>query len=212
MQNVTNVLVTELTALRDKKGTIAIEDLSGVLENVANAIGKGSSAVESFLHDEMLRIATHIEATRNEIAALVPQKNKEESTSSQLDAVIKATEEAAHTLMDAADEIQNVIGESGADEATKQKIMDIAARIYEACNFQDLTSQRITKVMKAFEFTEARIQKLIGLFGNDGTVDMKEFVKLAGDTRPDAHLLNGPQMPGEAPSQADIDALFGNTK
>lgn len=207
-------IAKQLATIKGEKGSITIEDVSSLLENAASTISSPSSSAEVFLRDEINKIAQHIKTTKNEILALSPSTgtNKHIGTAAvQLDAVIKATEEAAHSIMDAADEIQNAVGASSADDAVKQKISDVTARIYEACNFQDLTSQRIKKVMEALDFTETRIQRLVKLFSSDGTFDMSEVAKATADSSADG-LMNGPQLPGHAPSQAEIDAMLNQLK
>lgn len=205
--DISATIAKQLATIKDK-GAITIEDVSKILEQVVSAAG-GGAAVESFLRDEINKIANHIKATKNEILALTPQANTHHigTAAVQLDAVVKATEEAAHTIMDAADEIQNVVGASS-DEKLKSQVTEITARIYEACNFQDLTGQRIKKVMTALDFTESRIQRLISLFANDGSISPEAVAQMAAAPAQD-ELLAGPQLPGQAPSQAEIDAMFG---
>ena len=209
--DLTNVIIAQLTELHKKKDAISIEDIKEILEKVAGAIGNGTSLLDRFLRDEIIKISNHIEATKNEIIALAPANSENGhigTAAIQLDAVMKATEEAAHGIMDAVDEIQNIVSASNLDKEVQNKITDATTRIYEACNFQDLTGQRINKVMKALEFTEAKINRLVKLFASDGTVNVEELTK-ATTEREDAHLLNGPQLPSVAPSQSDIDAMFG---
>jgi chemotaxis regulatin CheY-phosphate phosphatase CheZ len=73
-----------------------------------------------------------------------------------------------------------------------------------ACSFQDLTGQRITKVVNALRYIETRINAMIGIWGIDEAA--KAEASKADDARPDAHLLNGPQT--EAADQSEIDSLF----
>lgn len=207
-QELSSSIAKELATIKGEKGVVPIEDVTGILEKLISAISPGSSATELFLRDEIAKIANHIKTTKNEILALSPgteNSNHIGGAAVQLDAVVKATEEAAHTIMDAADEIQNAVAASSGDEAFKQQVADITARIYEACNFQDLTGQRIKKVMNALDFTETKIQRLIGLFSSDGTIRQDGIAEMAKENDT---LLNGPQLPGAAPSQDDIDAMF----
>jgi len=210
--NMVNKVTERLIGLKDSKGSIEIEDLKDILEDVAKMFGNGTSPLDIFLRDEIIKISNYIETTKNEIIALAPDSGSGKDigvASVQLDAVLKSTEEAANNIMDATEEIQNLVAASSMSIEDKNKINDISMKIYEACSFQDLTGQRITKVMKALEFTENRINRLTALFGGDGSVNLEEFAKLNKDNRPDAHLLNGPQLPSAAPSQSDIDAMFG---
>lgn len=215
MQELSTLVATQLATLKGKKDNITIDDIRGLLESFASNVGAGNAA-EQFLRDEIIKIANHIQTTKNEILALAPDKTASDGNigvaAVQLDAVIKATEEAAHNIMDAADELQNIMGASSASDADKQKMMEVAGRIYEACNFQDLTGQRIRKVMTALDFTESRIQRLINLFSSDGHISAETLAKATAPSNDNDGLLNGPQLPGQAPTQAEIDAMFGNLK
>jgi chemotaxis protein CheZ len=87
-----------------------------------------------------------------------------------------------------------------ADEANAKTI-----DILEACNFQDISGQRTTKVIKTINYLEERILSMIGIWGEDGFEGIEvEKHALEGD----AALLHGPQHEEVAINQADIDALF----
>lgn len=77
--------------------------------------------------------------------------------------------------------------------------------IYEACNFQDLTGQRISKVVKALRHIESHIDRMILVFGEQlasHTVGMSDQ-----DATSESALMNGPQLPDKANKQDDIDAI-----
>jgi chemotaxis protein CheZ len=82
--------------------------------------------------------------------------------------------------------------------------MDAVTNIYEASAFQDITGQRITKIVRALQSLEEKLTSLASAFGPlDEAVAPKAP---AGD----AALLNGPQRETTAASQTDIDALFAS--
>ncbi|MBN9580305.1 MAG: protein phosphatase CheZ, partial [Afipia sp.] len=86
---------------------------------------------------------------------------------------------------------------------------DRVVGIFEACNFQDLTGQRIGKVMTTMKFIEHHINVMMDIWG--GVDAIKQHAPAHIDPRVgDARLLNGPKAPGDAghASQDDIDALF----
>jgi chemotaxis protein CheZ len=89
-------------------------------------------------------------------------------------------------------------------------IQDHVIKIFESCNFQDLTGQRITKVVSTLKFIETHIIRMMEIWG--GIDAFKDYAPTARSERDgDAKLLNGPKLdddPGHA-SQDDIDALFG---
>ena len=82
-------------------------------------------------------------------------------------------------------------------------------RIYEACNFQDLTGQRISKVVKTLAFVEERVANMMAIWGEAelATLPLPPSIE-----KQDEGLdLHGPAQAGasDSVSQADIDKLFG---
>lgn len=172
--------------------------------------------INQSLLSEIEKMAQYITQAKQEISELSPEETSDPqhlgNASSQLGAVVKATEEAAGIIMDAADEIQSIVSDMGTGSDAEMRLTAIANRLYEACNFQDITGQRINKVITALNYIEEKIFRLVSLFGKqpEGAAKSPKGGK-KGDTRPDAHLLNGPAL-GDKPKQADIDALFAKTK
>jgi len=79
-------------------------------------------------------------------------------------------------------------------------------KVYETCNFQDLTGQRVTKVINTLKHVEARVDAMVKCLGGDETA----FVGLVESEEEDKDevALAGPQIAGEGISQADIDSMF----
>jgi chemotaxis protein CheZ len=149
-----------------------------------------------------------IRATRDEITLLRPMGQDERPLSvaaDELEEIVAETAKAADAIMSAAEEVERL--SAVADAAIAGPLLAAATRIYEVCAFQDITGQRIGKVVRAVQNIEERIGMLSAMCGSD--------LDLAGaNTTPasrpasDAALLNGPQLAGAAKSQADIDRLF----
>lgn len=222
MTNPTQLGATMLKALvklREQKGTIRIEDLGEILAEVAMTI-PASNQPEVFLRGEFQKIADHIDQAKLEIASLIHIEGEEQPSpqnighaTDQLDAVVKATEEATNTIMDSADKIQQAVDNNEAD--AKDIISNAVADIYLACNFQDITGQRITKVLTTLNYIDTKVRTIMQLFGQVSAEDAEKVAALRAeephkDKRPDAELLNGPQMSKDAPNQDDIDALFAS--
>lgn len=119
----------------------------------------------------------------------------------ELDAIVKSTEGATMQIFSGCEEIERAL--PGVDEHHRNSIQMGVTKIYEACSFQDLTGQRITKVLKSIREIEAKVNSILKAFGGS------DVITSAGDTRSgDAALLNGPQLPGQGVSQEDIDKLL----
>ncbi|WP_417677386.1 protein phosphatase CheZ [Roseibium sp.] len=153
-----------------------------------------------------------IERTKLEIANIKQEgehTNRFIDASHELDAIVTQTEGATQSILEAAEQIQEkawTLREQGAEDAICDDIDAKATEIFMACSFQDLTGQRTTKVVQVLRYLESRINLMISIWG----IEDHEADETAGpeDTRPDAHLLNGPQRDGHGVSQTNVDELM----
>jgi chemotaxis protein CheZ len=167
---------------------------------------------------EMEEIYAAIERTKVEIATLHTTGFKGAQmvrVTGELDAIVQGTLEATDNILTAAEAIDRDAGlleaavKTEQDRALAADIQEQVVRIFESCNFQDLTGQRITKVVNTLQFIEERIVRMMDIWGGIDT-----FQTVHADTIPeregDATLLNGPKISSDAghASQDDIDALF----
>jgi chemotaxis protein CheZ len=170
------------------------------------------------LRDEVGKLSQAIEETKREIAALrrrdVPADRLVRATN-ELDAVVQATEAATVLILSAAEEINDIVGALRRGSSDSSEIAALAAvsehiiRIFEACNFQDITGQRISKVVATMKFIEQRIERLIEILGGAEAFLRVEAPKEPPSAKAEAHLLNGPALDGDHKiTQADIDKLF----
>jgi chemotaxis protein CheZ len=83
-------------------------------------------------------------------------------------------------------------------------------RIYEACSFQDITGQRIGKVVSALKSIEKRVAAVTQSFGRGEGEALAETDEPAPARTEGEELANGPQLPGAATSQAEIDRLLAS--
>ncbi len=125
----------------------------------------------------------------------------------ELDAIVKSTEGATMSIFSGCEEIERQL--PGLADHHREAVQAGVTQIYEACSFQDLTGQRISKIVKSLREIENKVTAILNvLHERMGDVDIHT---VTGDTRSgDAALLNGPQLPGQAISQADIDKLLAD--
>ncbi|WP_338109641.1 protein phosphatase CheZ [Prosthecomicrobium hirschii] len=165
---------------------------------------------------ELDSIYEAIHKTKREIATLhVSGCNGRELSrvTDELDAVVFGTEGATEQILAAAERIDNqsaVLASSlkGESQAVATDIQDQVVQIFEACNFQDLTGQRITKVVNTLRFVEERIIRMMEIWG--GIDSFKDIEVELEHRMGDQALLNGPALETDngIASQDDIDALF----
>ena len=133
----------------------------------------------------------------------------------ELDAIVGGTESATETILGSAEEIDQMVQTLMArlkdeqNQALASDIQDRVVKIFEACNFQDLTGQRITKVVGTLKFIETHIVRMMEIWGGLEAFKDIQAEKIA-ERKGDAALLNGPKLAGEVghASQDDIDSLF----
>ena len=168
---------------------------------------------------ELGDLAKFIRAAKREIAAIRPDDVKDEylpKAADELDAVVQATADATNVIMDACEVVENVMNDVPAEASAK--LMDATTSIYEACTFQDITGQRIGKVVTAMKHIEERIDALIAAFGSKRSKAKKKAAPKQPSTPQsaapkeitDADLLEGPQLGEKAKSQAEIDDLLAS--
>lgn len=153
--------------------------------------------------------------TRAEIGALRAKGIATASNSrakDELDAVVTDTEIATETILAAVEDIDRIATVFANDLADDYKEManEISTRvvqILEACNFQDISGQRISKVVSLIHFIETKIAAMEAAWIKAGAFDPSavEPIALAGEES----LLNGPALKTDATvSQDEIDSLF----
>lgn len=170
------------------------------------------------LKNELHLIYEAIKRTKQEIATLHvtgfkgPQMQR---VTDELDAVIGGTENATQQILSAAEEIDENASALVAslkqehEHALAADIQERVLTIFEACNFQDLTGQRINKVVNSLKFIESHVMRMIDIWGGMGAFEEFEPAAVA-EREGDAKLLNGPKLDNEMghASQDDIDSLF----
>jgi len=77
-------------------------------------------------------------------------------------------------------------------------------KVFEACSFQDITGQRITKVVNTVEVIEERINILCQMMDNNASI--VEPVLSDSEKEKKKQLLSGPSSNGV--NQNEIDAMF----
>ena len=153
----------------------------------------------SFL-GEIQTLADTVSSARVEISSLKTDKalglNPIPGATDELDAIVEHTAVATGTILDACEQLDDLAAALSTEVAAS--VQGQTMRIYEACSFQDLTGQRIGKVIAALKAIESRIESMNTRFGSTAC-------------EPPAQqdpLLNGPQSAGVAISQAEIDRLL----
>ena len=188
-------------------------DVADIVAEVIDNMKGDLSATDIQVYQELDSLSKYIQSARSEIAAIRPDKIRDDfipEATDELDAVIGATEDATSRILDATELIQTAA--EALDDPHKSELIDHVTKIFEASNFQDITGQRITRVVKTLQHIETKIGALVGLLGEEvATARQESGEPPAAETAPnEENLLNGPQMESEAISQDEIDKLLAS--
>ena len=159
--------MTELQALRELIGPRAGVDRDA-LERARAQIAEA----QAFQH-ELGLIYAAVERTRNEMSALgaeVPGGEQTARARRELAAIVGGTEQATQSILQAAEAIDQAANTLTAsvkgshDQGLAHDIQDRVVQIFEACNFQDLTGQRVAHVMATLKFVEEHVARLLTIW------------------------------------------------
>lgn len=198
-----------------------IESLHQKFDGIGDLGDRGAQEVledDDTVRMEIARLVKEIGRTKTELASLRhPMADDEDdkiiNATSELDAIVAATEHATSNILKNGEDITGLlekIREDSEIDGEHRLILDqIESKligIIEACNFQDITGQRITKVINTMRFIEDRIKSMIDVWG----VDSFTHLPIPGEDEEDedAKLLAGPQLADQGLTQDDIDAMF----
>lgn len=169
------------------------------------------------LRSELQQLSDAIQRTKEEIVSLrrAPRgDDKIGGASEALRAVVQDTEQATDGIIEAAEAIEELGGRLAAqtdDPATREltdALGDHVTQIFEACNFQDITGQRITRVVQTMEFIDERVARMMEIWGGDAAF-ADATPAAPEETAPVGEILDGPSAaPDQKISQEDIDKLF----
>ena len=161
-----------------------------------------------------------ITRTKQEIATLYRSENTGKGmrrVAGELDAVVDSTERATSTILGAIEEIEtnaSMLRAMTTTMAGRENIDAILERVviaFEACNFQDLTGQRINKIVGVLKFIEEHLDRMIEAWGGlDNFSEILGVTQAKVDIDDESSLLNGPKLADDIGhvDQGDIDALF----
>ena len=184
------------------------------IEKLERSIASRSDGIEpDRVRVDLVEMMNAITRTKAEIAAIRPTPDNPSHfghASSELDAIVDTTEKATSDILAAAERVQEIawtLREQGVDASVCDLIDAHATEVYTACSFQDLTGQRIRKVIEVLRFIEERIETMIQIW----RLDDLEFVP-PGDRAHIAPAVRGEPGAGDSLRQAAVDQLMGNDR
>ena len=175
-------------------------DLSDKLDELRRFVDRRFAELSMEIHASVqlidfseTNISEQLGAVKSQLAEVlaVPQAATRNS-GTELEAVVQTTEAAANRIMEAAEAIGDWLQEISADPALRERITDKVNAIFEACSFQDLTSQRIRRAIDHLH----NVESMLSTFGGDRSAPKRPNL-------PTAMPASGTDL-----AQAEIDRLM----
>jgi chemotaxis protein CheZ len=133
--------------------------------------------------------------------------------SRELAAIVTGTERATQAILQAAEEIDQSAHALAAalknhERGLVHDIQERVVQIFEVCNFQDLTGQRVSKAVTTLRFIEEHIDRMLEIWQK-----VEQFRPIAPNDRnedDEQRFLNGPKLAGDGghSTQSEIDKIF----
>ena len=167
------------------------------------------TVTEAALLAELEALGREVSRAKSEIAALQVEDitaSHIPAATDELDAVVAHTATATNEILDACEILEGLQSQLSAEGGAA--LSGAVTRIYEACSFQDITGQRISKVVNALKAIETRVAAASTRFAGVAQAPLPK-ADAASQTEGEA-LANGPQLPAAASSQAEIDRLLAS--
>ncbi|WP_205630944.1 protein phosphatase CheZ [Pannonibacter phragmitetus] len=193
---------------KSRDGEVGLNDVMQLAEVMSGSMHDFLLAVQPAVTGELKAIAGEITRMKEEITALRANDMKQQKipdAGRELDAIVEATESATHTIMTAAEEIMGADTSDGL--AYQELVNNKMIEIFEACAFQDITGQRISKVVSTLNYIDQRVSAFVEKLRIVETME-PAAEETEADRRKRELILHGPQMAGEGVSQDDIDAMM----
>lgn len=165
---------------------------------------------------ELKELSRRIDQVKSEVGAIkhpLSDTDRIKDATSHLGTIVGDMEVATNRILEGAEQVEATLSQmlvfSGGNQEISKLNTEATAqviRMMEACSFQDVSGQRVARVLRLFDEIETHISTIIDYFGPEAFANIPVDEGDGADT--DGVALHGPQSAGEGISQDEIDALF----
>jgi chemotaxis regulatin CheY-phosphate phosphatase CheZ len=214
---------------RDKIGrVIGVDAMGQMIRGLKDWITGEESAPDrdslELIRRELAAVRSHIDLVKSEISTLTEEEstdNRFRRATAELYEIVTSTARATDDILSAAEAIKEISDKLPPDYAAQREtIGKHCLNVFQACSFQDITGQRIAKVVKTLDYVEQRVSAMLAIGAQAEETDVAQPIISAlapvamGPVTPQREaetLLNGPQLPGKGLNQDAIDQLLTPT-
>ncbi len=139
-------------------GNVSLKEIMGLAEVMAAALRTHFQQIDVAIYQELGDMAREITTMKEKLVELRiadMRNDRIPAAGRELDAIVDATETATNTIMTAAEAI--MCADPSDHDGYQAVVNDNVVKIFEACSFQDITGQRISKVVSTLNHLDGRI-------------------------------------------------------
>jgi chemotaxis protein CheZ len=159
--------------------------VASLAEITADSVDALMRKIDDEVFRELKAIGQHIQTLRREISVLKPGEMHRKSIPSaghELDEVVHATESASNRILECAEQV--MAANTTDVERYKAFVQERMLSVFEACSFQDLTGQRIAKVIDTLKQIESRVARFaVAARADESAMSSRQAVKSAGNSQ-----------------------------
>jgi chemotaxis protein CheZ len=192
-----------------RKEAMTFGEVLALAEISAQSLQAFFETMDLAIYREMREIAGYIERMKGEIGALEAdeiKQNRIPAAGEELDAIVKSTESATNTIMECAEAL--IAADPSDIRAYQALVQEKVVLIFEACSFQDITGQRIAKVIETLQHIETRVSRFASAVSAPTVAGVANEQESAREERRKRLMLHGPQLGGKGIDQSAVDTLF----
>lgn len=192
-----------------RNGEVSLKDVMVLAELMVGSMQSFFKALDSSVYVELREISEYITGAKQEIRNLQAndiKNNRIPEAGKELDAIVEATEQATNTIMEQAERL--MAADTSDPDAFQDEVSDAVMQIFEACSFQDLTGQRISKVVETLNFIDHRVARLAEVIGAEAEGSELTEEEAERERRKAELILHGPQSAEDAISQDAVDQML----
>lgn len=143
--------------IRDDVGGM-VDELRRFVDRRIAELSMEISATVQLVDFSETNLSGQLARIQEQMAGVLAVPNQQARNSGlELEAVVQVTETAANQIMEAAEAIDSWLREGTRDANGLRAVSDRIASIFEACSFQDLTSQRIRRAIAHLQQVDAML-------------------------------------------------------
>ena len=143
--------------IRDDVGGM-VDELRRFVDRRIAELSMEISATVQLVDFSETNLSGQLARIQEQMASVLAVPNQQARNSGlELEAVVQVTETAANQIMEAAEAIDSWLREGTRDANGLRAVSDRIASIFEACSFQDLTSQRIRRAIAHLQQVDAML-------------------------------------------------------